>query len=427
MTLLLVFLLMMATTVLAQREAVDGIVAVVGDEVILGSELSTQVQLIILQTQKKPENQTELDEMQAELLDNLINEKLFLIEARKDTSITVRPEEIDQGLDDHVARIAQNFPSEDDFLAALSAEGLTLRDLRKQYRGDVENRLVKQRLIQQKLSSVSVSRHEVEQFFQDYRDSIPNQPEGVKLAHILLEFAPSKVVEDSIKAVAEGLRQQVIEGANLADLSTEHSSGGFGANGGDLGWISRDDVIADFARAAFALQPGDLSGVVRTQFGYHVIRCEGRDEDRIRLRHILLEVKPSMDDSAGTHRVADSLLGELRAGGDFAELAKTFSSDDDTRPQGGELGWFATEEMPPEFVDAVRGWEEPGEYRGPVKSRFGLHILNLLDYQGEKEFTLEDDYDRIKELARQYKTDATINQWVEKVRDRTYVDIRLDN
>jgi peptidyl-prolyl cis-trans isomerase SurA len=411
----------------AEKEVVDKIVAVVGDEVILASELATQVQLIAFQTQQQPRTGAELQQLQKDILDNMISEKLFLFEARKDTSIEVRPEEIEQALDDHVARISQNFETEESFLQALAEEGLTLRDLRKQYRTDVENQVMKQRLIQQRLYSVSVSRHEVEQFYEAYSDSIPDQPEGVKLAHILLQFAPSSAVEDSIQAMAEDLRKQVLDGADLATLSVRHSSFGAGANGGDLGWVAREDVVPEFARAAFNLQPGDISGVVRTQFGYHVLLCEGRDEERVKLRHILLGVTPSSEDSAMTYRVADSLMTELGGGAVFAEFAKTFSADDDTRAQGGELGWFATEQMPPEFIETVAGWKTPGEHRGPVASRFGLHILKLLEHQPEKKFTLEEDFDRIKELARQHKTDAMVTDWVDEIRARTYVDLRLED
>ena len=391
-----------------ELETIDKIVVVVGDQVILASELAGQMQMVMLQSGKQPKTEEEITKLQDEILDGMISDKLFLIEARKDTSITVRATDIERALDDHVARIMDNFGSEEAFMQALAQEGLTLRDLKKQYRSEVENQLMKQRLIQKKLYEVSVSRHEVEAFYERYRDSIPPQPEGVKLAHILLAVQPSSEVEDSVRALAQQLRERVLDGADFATVSSRYSSLGAGENGGDLGYIARDDVVPEFSRAAFNLQIGDISGVIRTEFGYHVIKCEGKRDDRLHLRHILLAVMPKAADSAVAFEVADSLLQELRAGTDFSEMAKVFSSDDDTRAQGGELGWFATDQMPPEFAEAVSGWKVPGEYRGPVTSRFGLHILKLLDYQPEKKYTIEDDYDRIKEMARQHKTDLTV-------------------
>jgi len=422
----LILVLAVAGAVLGQRETVDKIAVLVGNEVILASELASQLQLVAFQTGRNPTSPEEIQEFQQEILEQMISDRLFLMEARKDTSISIRREEIDQALDEQIARVAANFESEEDFLAALTQEGLTLRKLKRRYREEIENQLLKQRHIQSKLYAVSVSRHEVEQFYTEFRDSIPPQPEALKLAHILLAVGPSQAVEDSVRQQAVSLRQRVLDGADLAALSAQYSSYGAGANGGDLGYISRDDVVPEFARAAFQLQVGDISGVIRTEFGYHVIKCEGKRDDKLRLRHILLGVLPSADDSLRAQQVADSLMQEVMNGGDFAELAKAFSVDDDTRANGGELGWFASRELPTDFAPAVAGWTTPGEYRGPLQTRFGLHLLKLLDYQPEKTLTLENDFDQIKELARQDKTGRMVDEWIEGIKKRTYIDYRVE-
>ena len=410
----------------AEREVVDRIVAVVGDKVVLASELANQMQLTALQTGQQPRTEAEIEALKEEVLDQMVSDQLFLLVAESDTSIKVTEEDVERALDQHVARVSQNFGSTEEFEAALAAEGLTVRDLKKRYRDDIKGQLLKQRLIGRKLQSVSVSRKEVEEFFAQYRDSIPAQPEAVKLAHILLNIEPSEQVEDSVKALAEDLRQRVLDGADFAAISAQFSSAGAGAGGGDLGWVSREDVVEDFARAAFNLAPGDISGVIRTQFGYHVIKSEGKRGEQAKLRHILLTVPPTQADTVRTARLADSLLTELRNGADFAQMAKTFSDDNASRAQGGELGWFAVQEMPEEFAPTVKDWKTPGEYRGPVLSDFGLHILNLLDYQAARQYTLENDFDRVKELARQEKTARLIEEWVEEIKARTYIDYRLE-
>ena len=303
---------------------------------------------------------------------------------------------------------------------------MTLRDLERQYEEDIRNNMLRQRYIQQKLYGVSASRYEVEKFYQEFGDSLPNQPEAVKLGHILLRIEPSPELEDSVRSLAGELRQRILDGADFATVSTGYSSLGAGANGGDLGFVERNDVVPEFARAAFKLNSGDISGVIRTQFGYHVIKCEGKRGTRLRLRHLLLAVSPSAADTALVMNLADSLAGEVRSGTDFAELAKAYSQDDDSRPQGGELGWFAAESLPEDFTQAVSGWRTPGEIRGPIPSGFGVHILKLLDYQPGKELTLEDDYDRIKELARQDKTGRIVDEWIAEIKQRTYLDYRLE-
>lgn len=418
--------ILLAGRVDAQRETADKIAAIVGDQVILVSELANQIQLVALQSRLQFNSQEEVLQLQREMLDEMISDRLFLLAAKEDTSISVRPEEIEVALDEQINRVAGNYGSYEQFLDALAAEGLTIRELKKRWRPDVENQLLKQRFIQKKLYSVSVAKREVEEFYRQFKDSIPTQPEAVKLAHILLPIEPSQSVEDSVRGYVEELRRRILDGADFAVISSEYSTGGAGVNGGDLGYLSRDDVVPEFARAAFNLSEGDISGVIRTQFGYHVIRCEGKRGDRLKLRHLLVEVTPLSEDTARAMEVADSLMQEVQGGGDFATLAKAFSSDDNTRAQGGELGWFAIDQLPPEFSDVVTGWTTVGELRGPVLSRFGLHLLKLLDHQAEKQFTLEDDYDRIKELARQDKTGRLVDEWIEELKDKTYISYRLE-
>lgn len=407
-------------------DTVDKIAVVVGDQVILASELANQLQLTAFQSGQRPKTEEEIRLFQKRVLEQMISDQLFLAEAKKDTTITVRPSEVQQALDEHIARVSENFGSEDKFLAALQQEGMSLRDLKRQYEQDIQNNLLRQRYIQKKLYTVSVSRVEVEKFYQDFKDSIPNQPEGVRLAHILLEITPSSEIEDSVKAQAERLRQRILDGADFAAVSTEFSSLGAGANGGDLGYVESGDMVPEFARVAFKLDVGEISGVVRTEFGYHVIRCEGKRGDKSHLRHLLLAAQPSTRDTARAMALADSLIGVIRGGQDFAEIAKAYSRDDDSRAQGGELGWFAMQQMPEGFDEAVSGWITAGEVRGPVRSRFGVHILKLLEYQPGKVLSLKEDFDRIKDMARQDKTGRMVDEWIADLKKRTFVEYRLE-
>ncbi len=412
-------------SIAAEPEKLDRIVAVVGDQIILHSELMGQLRMITLQSGQRPRNDAELQKMQNDILEQMVAEQLFLAEAKKDTTISIRAEEVDQALEDQVARIASRFGTNEQFLQALAQEGLTLRDLKKKNRSEIEKQLRKQRLLQKKLADVPISRHEVEEFYRNFRDSIPNQPEGVKLAHILLAVKPSAQVEDSVKGLATELRKKIVDGADFETIASTYSTVAAQANGGDLGYVSSDDVVPEFARPAFALSVGEISGVVRTPFGYHIIKCEGKRDERLKLRHILLSVVPSAQDSTTTMNLADSLLTAARAGGDFAEMAKVFSEDSDTRAQGGELGWFAIAQLPPEFVTAVTGWKTIGEYKGPIGSQYGLHLLKLLEYEPEKKFTVESDFDRVKEMARQEKVSRLEQKWLAQIKAASYIDYRL--
>ena len=159
-------------------ETVDKIAVVVGNEVILASEVASQIQLVAFQTGRHPKTDKEIEKFQKDILEQMISDRLFLIEAKKDTTIHVRPEEVRQALDEHIAGVAANFSSQDEFMQALAQEGMTLRDLERKYEKEIENNLLRQRYIQAKLYNVSVSRYEVNNFYKEFGDSIPNQPEA---------------------------------------------------------------------------------------------------------------------------------------------------------------------------------------------------------------------------------------------------------
>jgi peptidyl-prolyl cis-trans isomerase SurA len=413
-----------APFIFAEQEPIESIVAIVGREPIMASELAAQIQMVAIQQGLRPETQEEIDRLKADILDQMISERLFLIQARKDTSIKVIPEEIEQAENEQIARIASQFDSEEAFLEQLSREGLTLRSFKKRLRPDIENQLLKQRLINQKLSRISISKQEVLEFYDKYKDSIPPQPEAVRLAHILITFQPSQTTEDSVRQAAEEIRQNAAAGADFATLAATYSEGPTALTGGDLGFISSDDVVPEFGRVAFNLSPGDISGPVRTQYGYHIIKCEEVQGRRARFRHILFEVNPTAQDSALSYLLVDSLTREIENGADFKELAKVYSADNDSRKQGGELGWFAIENLPPTFIEALDSMVNIDDIHSPVPSEFGLHILKKLDWQEGRVLTPETDFDKIRDMARQSKTGEFVDKWLKEIRENTYVEIR---
>ena len=422
----LLLLVLTAVPSLYAQEPVERIIAVVGKEPIMASELAAQIQLYAIQTGFKPNTQEDVDNLQRDILEQMINERLFLLEAKKDTSIRIGDDEVDMAVDQQIAQVADQFESENEFLSELSKEGMSLRQYRKKLRPEIENQLYKQRMINKKISEISLTQKEVLEFYDEYKDSIPIQPEAIRLSHILITFQPSKLTEDSVKALAEAIRDSAVAGADFTDLATRYSSGPTALNGGDLGFVSSDDVVPEFGSVAFKLNPGDISGIVRTEIGYHIIKCEEIRRGRSHLRQIFFDVTPTAIDSLLSYQLVDSLIRELDNGADFKELAKVYSADDDSRKQGGELGWFSVDNLPPGFAAGIDSLNGVGSYYGPVPSDYGLHILKEEGYSEEHKLNPDEDFDRIKDLARRTKTDEFVANWLKQVKERTYVEIRLD-
>ncbi|MCH9031888.1 MAG: peptidylprolyl isomerase [candidate division Zixibacteria bacterium] len=400
-------------------DPLERVVARVGRHSILLSQLASQAQMAAMQSGFRPETDEQAHEFQKEILRQMINEKLFLVAANQDTTITVSKQEVKAALDAQIAEISSRFPGETAFLTALASEGLTLRDLRRKLKTEVEGKLLRERYIGLKLSNSSISRKEVEDFYQAYKDSIPDQPAGARIAHILLTFTPSGVTIDSVKNFARSIRKKVTSGVDFEALAIQYGSN----PSGDLGFINYDDVTPEFGRVAFSLRVGEVSGLLRTASGFHIIKSINRIDDSVRISQILFPVIATSADSALIFGLADSLKQELIAGAKFAKIAKIFSADDDTRRTEGELGWFAFDDLPDEFVDYLSTDSEVGDISGPALSLFGLHLIRVLEIQVATEITFETHYDQIRDLARSRKSDLMIEEWIEERTAQVHITI----
>lgn len=405
------------------QQVIDRIVAIVGEQIILQSELDFQLQLLLAQTGQKPGSEAQLKEMKRELLEQMINDRLILTQAEKDTSLSVTPKEIETALEEHLQRIRSQFASEEDFLQQLSQENLSVRELKIKYRLDVRAQLLKEKLMRQKLGKVTVSAKEVRDFFQQYQDSLPNQQAGMKLSHILLEVQPGPKTLDSLRSFLEDIRLQAIAGADFSTLAKTYSQDLTAKNGGDLGFFSRGELDSSFERVAFSLNPGEISGVTRTQFGFHLIKIEERKADQVRARHILILASPSAEDEREVQNLADSLYQLLKDGADFGVLAQEFSDDVGSQKLGGDLGWVNVEVLEPVFKQALANLPI-GEITAPFRSPYGIHIFKLWDKRESRRLSLEEDWDTIKELARRHKTGQEIQKWVADLRQRIYLEVK---
>lgn len=401
-------------------ETVERIAAVVGDRIILASELVNQVQLAMIQAGADAD--IDFNELADEFLEEMINDELILSAAKGDTTITVSPDEVQAALDEHIASLVARFPSEDAFLRQLEREGWTKRSYEKRLRRQIHDQVLKQKIISRKLSRVTVSRQEVEAFYRKYVDSLPEIPDRIRLAHILVAFRVSRETEDSIKGLAEQARQVAAQGFEFAEVARDFP----GSVGGRIGFVKREDLVPEFARAAFNLQPGAISGPVRTEYGWHVIKNHRRLGDSVDVSQILFPMSASAADSVRARVIVDSLYEELLGGADFKEIAKLHSNDDETRATGGEMEMMDVAQLRPEFV-APLAEIDTGQITPPVFSQLGYHILKLLERQPGRELDIDEDFDILRNMARQEKTALLVTDWVAELRAKVYVDKREIN
>jgi peptidyl-prolyl cis-trans isomerase SurA len=422
--LLLFYILIISNNLLAQQ-VLDKIVAIVEDEIILQSELTQYALNIAFQLRIDPRREPEkFEQLQKETLQNLINQKILLARAEED-SIEVEDRQVDSVLEEQINRMIQQVGSEQKLEEQL---GMSIKKLKRNFRDDVRKNLKVERLQQTKFSEIKITRREVEEFYNTMQDSLPELKETVDISHILLEVKPGQESESGAREKSEALLQRVKNGEDFENLCRQYSEDpGSAAKGGEIGFMQRGDFVPEFEEVAFLLEPGDISDIVKSRFGFHIIQCIDRKGDKINVRHLLIRLEPTDIDEQDTEKkIKDirALLDDPEK--DFETIAKQYSDDETTREQGGHLGLFEVENLQEqEFRAAISGLQ-PGQISQPFKTRFGWHILKLNDKQEPRKISIGKDWERIENWALNMKRQKEFQKWLEAIKQDVYVDIKTN-
>lgn len=423
-SLLLILNLFFPPGILLAQEVLDQIVAIVGKSIILDSELKVQLELYLTQSGKRINDEKELAKLRKDLLDQMINDRLLLIQAERDTLIKVSDKEIEQTLGEQLDRIKSQFASEEAFQKELKAEGITEVELKRNYREKIKEQLYRDKFISSRLSKVNISSREVNEFYQSYKDSLPEQPESAKLSQVLLKIEPSQKTLDSLRDFAQIIKERATGGEDFSELAKRYSQDLRAEEGGDLGFLKKGEILPEFERQAFALNPGEIGNLVQTSLGYHIIKLEEKKDEEVHVRHILIRVQPSASDSAKVLSLADSLFQSLKSGADFVQLVKEYSQDEDSKKKGGEIGWFPLAQLPEDLREKI-SQTEIDQITSPLFTEEGMHILKILDKKVQRSLSLEEDWDTIKETARRKKGSDEILKLIEELKGKTYVEVRI--
>ena len=422
--LLLYALLLPAVAQSPAQELLDRIVAVVDDEVILDSEVTQMAWLMSSQLGIDPNREPQrFLEMRKVALRNLVNKELLIIQADNDT-VKADERQVDAYLEQQMQAAIQQAGGENRLEEAL---GMTISQIRRNYRKDIEKEVRANTVQEKQLAKVKLSRREVREFFESKRDSIGRIMESVDISHILVETRPGESARQEALERAMNVRRRLLEGADFIELATSLSDDpGSAARGGDLGFMSRNDFVREYAEAAVRLQPGEISDVVESQFGFHIIRMEEKRGEKMNTRHILIAVKPRKEDELAAADKIKKIYQELQDGANFEELVLKYSDDASTKNDQGHLGRYEVDQlrrMAKEFVFALDG-VAVGQFSEPIKTQYGFHILKLNARETAREYNLEQDYDRIEQMALNYKKQQLLQKWLDEMKKQVFVEYK---
>jgi len=410
----------------AQRSAgqpIDRVVAVVNQDAITARELEGRVAIAEKQLREQGRPPIPQDALMRQVLEQMI---LARAQSQYAKEVGVKPSEAD--IDRAVADVAQqNGISVQQLREQLSQQGVALATFREQISGEIINLRLRER---EAVSKVTISEAEV--------DAQVSKRGGVasteyEIAQILLRLPsdPDARVLQEKTALAEQIAKRASAGADFADLAREHSEAPEALKGGSLGWRTSDRLPELFVSAVAKLPAGRVAPVVRSPAGLHILKLVDRRSEapqastvnRTRVRHILLNAtSPAAEDEA-KRRLVEFKRTIQSGAASFESIARQFSVDG-SAAKGGNLGWVFPGETVPDFERAMKDLPVGGMSE-PVKTPFGMHLIEVLE-RGAAETSPEQIRAAARQALRERKADEAFDQWLREIRDRAYVEYRLE-
>lgn len=400
-------------------ETVDRIVAKAGREIILQSDLDKRIQQIDAAGMLSPEI------TKSDILNDMIESEIILQKAKQE-EYEIDEEQIKSMAESQIKQIVSQFPSEFEFKKELRSAGLTVLDLKEYYIQMITEQNLKEKIIQNKIKNkIHITEVEVEDYYNENKDEIPPRPAMDQIGMIKRTIKPGKETNNKALAEINKLRDKLIEGADFTEIAKEHSDCPSGVSGGDLGFFGRGTMVKPFEETAFNLMPGEISEVIKTDFGYHIIKVDEKREDEVKASHILKKIEQTEEDVQAMIKLMENLLDRLNKGEDFFEIAKIYSEDDSTAVKGGIIGEFPSNDYPEFYKEYFEGMGY-GEYSSLIREENDIYIFTKLKQIPERSYRYEEVYDKLRELVISQKEMQLYENWIKELIQETYVEILLE-
>lgn len=405
------------------RRLVDGIAAVVGDEIILESEVDEEFYVYQMRSGLSSMPPDEMVRVRSGIVREMVDEMLLVAMAHRDT-VRLQPGELEEEIENRVTELVERHGSEEALDAALAEEGMTLSELKGIYSDEIERRLLAEKVVRKEVhGNVDVTWGEVGDYYAEHAEEVGQTPEAFRVAGIMLT---PKVAESAKQAAIDRMAEvsgRLAAGEPFDVLAREYSDDASGATGGELGKFGRGVMVPEFEDAVFAMEEGEVSGVIPTRFGFHIVEVLETTGDEVRARHILARVAPGPDDELRARATAESLRQRILEGEDFEEIASRRSDDPSTRDNAGELGWFTLENLAPGFKDVITGLSE-GDIAEVTAGESGFYVLKLLEHRESRVATLDEVRENLKEYLFARKAEVAYTELIERLSSEIFVDVR---
>lgn len=412
----------------ALPDVVDAIVAIAGDSVVLLSEVQERLLQLRASGTSMPEDPAGIMQLQDEIVNALINEMLMLQAAESDSTILVSEEELEAIVQEDLNERMRNVGGIGQLQTLLSEQGLNLISYREMLKEQARRQRLQTLFVGKRRADMGpmvVTESDVRAYIDAQRDQLPKRPASITFRQVLVRAEPSDSTREAVRLEAERLLGLVNAGEDFEELARRFSKDpSSAAQGGDLGWFPRGRMVREFEEAAFAMfQEGQVSEVVETEYGAHIIRVDRISLGERKARHILITAETTPGDEESAEVLAGQLYEQALAGESMKALHEEFGYK--AQPPLDSLQIFTPQlqSLPPGYVDAI-GTATAGDVFGPLEFEDRgrvFAVVKVLDTRPEGDYTYEDLRVRVEDQLRETKV---IEEIVAELRAKAHVELR---
>ncbi len=413
---------------MAQDKVVDQIVAIVGGNIILKSDIER------MNIDQQAQGITTEGDMKCEILENFLVDKLLVAEAELDTLIDVTPNQVNQQMDQQLAMYVSYMGSDkavEDYFKK------SMMEIKADMQEGIRNQLLSQQMKTKIVKDVSVTPSEVRYYFRNLtKEEIPTIPTQYEYAQITLHPQIDLEEENRVKAELRNLKERIESGSRFATMAVLYSEDGSAKDGGVIGYTGRAELDPSYAAAAFTLKGDKVSNVVKSTFGYHIIQLVDKKGEKVNTRHILMKPKVSVEAKEEANQRLDSLANLIRTNEiPFEEAARIFSFDKNSRNNGGTAinpqsmsTKFSVEDLDPDVskiitIMNVNEISKPFETVDRETQQTIYKTIKLIKKTDSHKADMQNDYQELADMYLMKKREDVFNAWVAAQQSETYIRV----
>ena len=406
-------------------EKLDGIAAVVGDEVILLSDLNAYTAIRLNNLGNTLDTHDTLS-LKRKFLNEMIDGKILLVHGKKDSTISVTDEDVEEATTNHINMILkQNNLTLDSLEKELfRQQGISLVKFKNDARKIIREQLIKQKVQQTYLYNIKITRKDVENFYKDYKDSLPDLGESVYLSKLVIENTPSEKIKQQAYDKILKIKQKLDNGEDFSECARKFSESPDASEGGNIGFISKGTLNEiKFEEEAFSLNVGQISEPFETRLGFHIIKVLEKRDQQVNIQQIFISVNPSEEENKRNLSIIDSIRNNCKTLESFDNAIQKYSSSEASKKHGN-MGWLSLYDLSPDIKNGIDSISV-GMITKTFVNNNTLTVYRLNDRVKSRKISLKNDFalleNKAKDIVVQKKLIDLVNNWKKFI----YIEIRI--